>query len=160
MRGLLALIILAALVGCNQDGTHLFPKWFFSESTETEEGLIIYELSGDLPYSDELHDRWWIETQQCLQMEASSPIVLYVDNLSSVCHDPDMQRSSIAVHCDNNDDAIGWFIAVLSTADWTDMAYYRQHLKHEFTHYIREETGDTLHIEHRGNDPLWQCQYN
>lgn len=118
---------------------------------ETEEGILIFIHSGDPNIDAAKIDLWWLDVKQCLQMEATPPVIRYANDTREVCKSA---TGAVGNHC-NNGDGLGWFIAINSS--WAHIIYQT---KHEMIHYVREQNSDIAHREHDTNDALWQCQWN
>ena len=143
----LIVFFLLLLTACGSDTSKSVT---FTPAAESEEGITVFVHSGEPEYDIQQLNTWWIETKQCLQLEAEPPIIQYANDMREIC---DSSTGAVGVHCNNGD---GWFIGM--TSSW---AHVRHEMKHEMIHSIHSQNGLTDHQKHDfGNDTFWQCQWN
>lgn len=130
----------------------------------TDEGIFIYwesslEPEPTMTLDRDLIDQWWIETQQCLGMEAEPPIVRITDDVGDIC--PGVTSDRPGALCISLEPA-----PIVLRTDMTfskpvwDVMGDRVVWKHEFTHYIGEENSRPEFRIHDDAAPHWQCQWN
>lgn len=116
----------------------------------TNDGLIIFNQSGNeitLPDRETL-DRWWNETEQCLNMTAEAPTVIISSNIRETCP---QSTGSQGHYCEINGN---WYVVILfDRLNWSWL------WKHEFMHHILR-LNDKPEFQNHTPDWLWQCQWN
>ncbi len=131
----------------------------------TDEGVAIYweselDPAAAMKIETSTIDQWWIETQQCLGLEAEAPIVRITDDLQSICENSD---SELGTFCLGMDPApIVLHVGATINPRW-NVAEDRLIWKHEFTHYIGYKNDKPELLAHDGLEdtaPHWQCQWN
>lgn len=158
MQRKLIFICLIALSGCKHESKE--DAWAPSGPPYlvTDSGVFVYWESEKDPlvysaYTPEEVENLWIDTQQCLSMEAEPPIIVVSDDIHTLC---ELNEDSRSGYCRTLNPNI--IVHEPVNANSTDQDNIRS-WKHEFIHHIMEMNGRIEHMDHKP-DWLWQCQYN